>query len=96
VQWRRMRKWQHFQPVPGVWFEHKGRDEFRCHEQGYVADVYVELQTGTPQYLIDPDSPTKWLPPHDTEVLTQDDRARIVNNLCHTLDYFGRTYGFRR
>jgi len=68
------------------------RDDFLFTENHRSTQIYAELLTGNPDRLIDGSSIMKWLPPHENEPLTQEDRERILQKVSLYFDRFNETY----
>lgn len=54
--------------------------------------VQVEMMTVHPGRVIYTSTIKKWLPPHDNEEVTDEDRARILKKICMYFDNIGYTY----
>ncbi len=64
-----------------------GRDTFDYICGDYRSTVYVELLTGHIKRRICVWSIRKWLPPHDAEQMTQEEKDEILRCLC---EYFAK------
>ncbi len=70
----------------------RGRDEYLYKEGNHSLMIYAELLTGNPDIDIDISSIRKWLPPHQDEYLSQEDKNRILKKFCAYLDLNGVSY----
>lgn len=68
-----------------------GRDEIIFEENGRKAIVYTELWS-KPSRGIYVTSIQQWEPPHENELLTEEQRQDIVALLCEHYDYSAITY----
>ena len=70
----------------------KGRDEFVLTEHGRSMIIYAELLTDDPRRAIDFGSISKWLPPHDHEILKHEDRERVLRKFIQHLKMRRESY----
>jgi hypothetical protein len=85
-----------YAPEPGVWLVPIGRSGFTYHFESYAAEVEAEMLVGPINYVIYSSTIEKWLPPHENEQLTEEDRQRIIRCLCKYLDHYRNTYELER
>jgi hypothetical protein len=79
----------------GYAFNVIGRDEFKYVEGAEMrtARIYVQmLFKGPVRHLIYVSTIDRWLPPHDSEPITAEKRAQIVQRMTDWLDQLGWTY----
>jgi immunity protein 74 of polymorphic toxin system len=62
--------------------ERLGRDEYKYIEGDRALTVQIEMLSGTPARVIYSRTIKNWMPPHDTEVITEDKRKEIVTKIC--------------
>ncbi len=73
----------------GIKVERIGRTELRYSEGG--RSLIVEVEPGN-ELAIYRASITRWNSPNDNEVLTGDEKNRIVRNICAALDFLKTPY----
>jgi hypothetical protein len=62
-----------------------GRDEYKYVERGRSLLLQIEMLHGTPSKLIYSSTIKQWLPPHDAERISDDDRKRIAERIAQFL-----------
>jgi uncharacterized metal-binding protein YceD (DUF177 family) len=75
-----------------VRFRGGGRDETTFEENGRKMKIYTELLGGKTSRAIYVSAIQKYEPPHDGELLTNEQREEILDLLCEEYDYRGVRY----
>lgn len=75
--------------------ERLGRDEYKYIGVDRSIKVYVELQAGNPDVIIYTESIRQWLPPHEQENVTEEDKLKVVQGMCQFFTYYGETYAVK-
>jgi hypothetical protein len=81
-----------YYPEPGVRIASTGRDEFKYEAAGYSVNIIAYLLTKDVDYEVHSRSFVNWLSPHEDELVSEEDRKRIIRCLCSWLDHWGKTY----
>ena len=70
-----------------------GRDTYLYVEGDHKLEVYAEMLIGNPARAIDSSGIDRWLPPHDSEEISEADKERILKNACRYFEKQHTTYG---
>jgi hypothetical protein len=62
------------------------RDAYKYIEGDHSLFVVVAMLSGKPNYVLYRNSINKWLPPHENEILSNIDKARIFQKVRDYLD----------
>jgi len=70
----------------------KGLHDIIYREGDRVLVAFREVLTGDPSVDIDSASIESWQPPHQAEIISDDKKREILDNICAALDFLGITY----
>jgi hypothetical protein len=59
-----------------------GRDEYRYIEEGHSRILQIDMLKGVPNRLIYSSTIERWLPPHQDEAISEENRRRIATNIA--------------
>ena len=68
-----------------------GRDEYKYVERGRSLLLQIEMLHGRPSKLIYSSTIKDWLPPHQDEKITDEDRKRIAKTIAQFLTAQGES-----
>lgn len=68
-----------------------GRDEFKYIDGERSMIVFVELLSGRPQRAIHLSSIDKWLPPHEDQMISEQQRQQIASAIAQAFTSRGRS-----
>lgn len=68
------------------------RDAYKYQEGDHALIVQIELRCGKPEVTVYKDTIKAWLPPHDKEIITAENKARILEQVCKGLKNKRITY----
>jgi hypothetical protein len=62
------------------------RDAYKYQEGNHALIVQVEIQSGKPEVIVYADTITEWLPPHEKERITTEEKERVLTQVCRGLE----------
>jgi hypothetical protein len=62
--------------------ERLGRDEYKYIEGDHALTLQVDMLSGTPRRVIYSRTIKNWLPPYDSEVISDEKRKQILEKIC--------------
>lgn len=62
--------------------ERIGRDEYKYIEGNHALTLQVEMLSGTPSRVIYSRTIKKWLPPHESEAISDAKKKEILERIC--------------
>ena len=68
-----------------------GRDEYKYIDGDRSLIAFIELLSGKPERAIHLSSIDKWLPPHEGERITEEERQQIANKIARALTRRGKS-----
>jgi hypothetical protein len=74
----------------GVWCE-IARGDVRYHNGTYAAHVSAERLTKGVDFIIYASILKSWLPPHETELLTAEQKEKVIRNVQKFISHSGLT-----
>lgn len=79
----------YYESSQGFSVEVLGRTGLAYREAGRELFVDSEVLTGPTGMAVYRDSISRWKPPHDAEIVTDEDRARILENIREAFRFQG-------
>jgi len=62
-----------------------GRDEYKYIEEEHSLILQIDMGVGVPNRLLYSSTIKRWLPPHQDETISQEDRQRIASKIASFL-----------
>lgn len=75
--------------------ERVGRDEYRYIEGDHALTLQIDMLSGSPRRVIYSRSIKGWLPPHDSEAISDEKRNQIIQKVCKYFELNHMSYDVR-